>query len=198
MGPVAQAMTMPSDTGRSALLTALLAKPDHADLVKPGVAAVLWSVDGAVLWSSGEGAGLANALAPSARAQVATLAGGRAPLEGLRLERLRFAAGLRSELVTCACRRVALAAGGHGLVAAAAGPLPARLRATRIAEPAAEVVWNAAAAPNGAAVDPLEALKLRAAQRPTIRFVWETDVAGVFSRVSPDLGAVVGEAPARI
>jgi PAS domain S-box-containing protein len=198
MGPVAQAMTMPSDTGRAARLTALLAKPDYADLVKPGVAAVLWSADGVALWSSEVGGGLANALAPSARAQVATLAGGLAPLEGLRLERLRFAAGLRSELITCACRRVALAAGGHGLVAVAAGPLPARLRTTRIAEPAAEVVWNAAAAPGGATVDPLEALKALAGKRPTIRFVWETDVAGVFSRVSPDLVAVVGEAPARI
>jgi PAS domain S-box-containing protein len=53
-------------------------------------------------------------------------------------------------------------------------------------------------ATDAAPVEPLEALKGLAARRPTVRFVWETDATGVFSRVSPDLAAVVGKTPAGI
>ena len=76
------------------------------------------SDDGArLLHASPAGAGLLSpGFTPSAAGRLALLAGGLAPLGGLRLERLEFAAADGLLQLTCACRRIRLRSGEAALM----------------------------------------------------------------------------------
>jgi len=96
----------------------------------------LWSTDGlAILWANPVGAklfGAANSAAlakrtfgpaDAQRRRIVQLAGRLSSIGAIRLERLRgFAASLGS-LMTCACARLDLADGGHGILIVATEPL---------------------------------------------------------------------------
>jgi PAS domain-containing protein len=105
----------------------------HATSALP---AWLWSPDGlAILWANPVGAGLfgvANSAAlanrtfgpaDAHRRQVVQVAGRLSSIGAIRLQRLRgFGASLGS-LMTCACARLDLADGSHGILIAATEPL---------------------------------------------------------------------------
>jgi signal transduction histidine kinase len=105
----------------------------HATSALP---AWLWSTDGlAILWANPVGArlfGAANSAAlakrtfgsaDAQRQQVVQLAGRLSSIGAIRMERLRgFGASLGSPM-TCACARLDLADGGHGILIVATEPL---------------------------------------------------------------------------
>ncbi len=145
------------------------------------------------------------------------------PLDGApRLERLRFAIGSRSEVVTVLCRRVSDTNGAPVLVAAALGlrsgptgvPAPARPEPTADAvnaegasrHPDAQAIDAApepAAAPS-TSTEPA-AMSVQAIQTMlhtrwpasrTTRFLWQSDADGLCTALTPPLAAVVGPANA--
>lgn len=152
---------------------------------------------------------------PGAR-RLATLQG-TLPLEGApRLERLRFALGPGSEIITFLCRRVR-ASKGSLFVAAALGvragllPEPVRDSPTSlpvVGEPEAAAPADSTAGPATESTadaenqplpaGPLDvpaihaALRQRWPSRRTLRFLWQTDAQAVCTQVSPPLAEIVG------
>ena len=120
--------------------------------------------------------------------RFAELAAGLAPVEGQRLERFRLPAGRRLDLVTLACRRVPGDDGPALLLLI--GPAP-RGGAGGRPVPDLAPLLPSPAAPLPAEVS-AEALVARAGGRPFLRFIWQTDAAGAFTSVTPDLDAAIG------
>ncbi|MDJ1157946.1 PAS domain S-box protein [Chelatococcus sp. SYSU_G07232] len=182
-------------------LAALRQDASLASFLTPQAATVLWSPEGRALWASDAAAPfVARVMAAPERSfvreRIAKLAAGLAPFTGLRLERLRIAAGTRVDLLTCACRLVHLRAGGLALMTSIVGGQPKDWASTSSAPIA--VPTPAAGDAASPALDPAEAVRALAARRATVRFLWEMDAEGVFTRVSPELADVVGREPAGI
>lgn len=178
------------------------------------------SDDGArLLHASPAGATLlAPGFTPAAAARLAQLAGGLAPLGGLRLERLEFAAADGPLALTCACRRIRLRSGGTALMVGVLPPpggLPAPRPAPEAAIESADQsvsgeaahehavsanadaeamdVTRAGPAPGFSEVRPSREEPAPAAPLPArLRILWETDAAGRLTRLSPNLALAFG------
>ncbi len=178
-----------------ATLDALRHDAIFGPLVAGNGAVALVDGQGDILAASPAGRRLVAALlAAGGGAQLARLAGGLAPREGMRLERVRLSFGSRILAVTIACRRI----GDTGtLVIAASQPLPASLAGT--AEAAAPVQPTPAPSPSAAdEADAATRLRALAGRRATVRFLFETDADGRFVKLSQELAEVVGAASADI
>ena len=164
-------------------------------LVADNGAVALVDGRGTVLAASPTGARLVAALlAAGGGAQLARLAGGLAPREGMRLERVRLSFGSRILATTIACRRM----DADALVVAATQPLPsALLGAAEVTAPSSQPTHT----PSPSAADEADAatrLRALAGRRATVRFLFETDAEGRFVRLSKELAEVVGAASADI
>ena len=202
-------MAAPGDTsidtkGTSASRNRLAA--EVSALAAAGAPVVAVAPDGGtVLWATPAGLGLfglnADAALPvrldSERLPVrrfAELSAGLAPVEGQRLERFRLPSGRRLDLVTLACRRVPGDDGPALLLLIGQAPKggtggrPVPDLAPLLPSPAAPLPAEASA----------EALVARAGGRPFLRFIWQTDAAGAFTSVTPDLEAAIGAVSPRV
>ena len=178
-----------------ALIARLAAEAEWRFLANPDAGVLVWDRSGErLLWASPSAAGLREAFADEAghvlpdfraRERIRTLAGGEAPWQGLRQERLRLDPTRPWLPVACACRMASLDDGDTVLVTALSGPMPkvgSRPRTLRQAVEAPsldEPRRDASAEP---------ALR----QAGPIRFIWHTDAQTRFTDVSPDLAQAVG------
>ena len=147
-------------------------------------------------WASPAAGALRDALAGESGGSVApclrgrerlkALAGGLAPETGMRLERLRLDPSRLAPPVTCACRLLTARVGGggarHGHRRYAPQDCPAA--------PAISPDEPASAAPEHA--------RSTFRRTGTVRFVWQADPDGRFTRVSPATSEVVGPMAAAI
>ena len=178
-----------------ALIARLAAEAEWRFLANPDAGVLVWDRSGErLLWASPSAAGLREAFADEAghvlpdfraRERIRALAGGEAPWQGLRQERLRLDPTRPWLPVACACRMASLDDGDTVLVTALSGPMPkvgSRPRTLRQAVEAPsldEPRRDASAEP---------ALR----QAGPIRFIWHTDAQTRFTDVSPDLAQAVG------
>jgi len=177
-----------------ALIARLAAEPDLGLLAGPGAGVLVWDQAGeTLLWTSPAAEGLRGAFTdeagrviPGFRAhdRIKALAGGRAPRQGTRQERLRLDPTRPWLPVPTICRLASLENGETVLVIAFTGPVPkaSSFPATaRRVEPASlEPVTQAEAAPRPEG------------HTGPIRFIWHTDAETRFTDVSPDLAQAVG------
>jgi len=178
-----------------ATLDALRHDAIFGPLVAGNGAVALVDGQGDILAASPAGGRLVAALlAAGGGGQIGRLAGGLAPCEGMRLERVRLSWGARILATTIACRRI----GDTGtLVIAATQPLPASLAGS--AAVAAPV--QPTPEPTPCAADEADAatrLRALAGRRATVRFLFETDAEGRFIKLSKELAEVVGAGSANI
>ncbi len=122
------------------------------------------------------------------RNRLALLAGGLAPRDHLRLERLRLTPGFTATLVTCGCK---LVTGPEGEQILAIAVAPSELRRLGITVPPAASV-GAPSAPAAAVASPSPAPVTAAPKRATVRFVWQSDADGRFTSLSPDIAEIIG------
>ncbi|MDR6871344.1 PAS domain S-box-containing protein [Bosea sp. BE125] len=144
------------------------------------------------------GDGLSANLPAPTRQRLALLAGGLAPRDGIRLERLRLTSGFSATMITCGCRLLTGPDGGEVLAIA----IPANeMRRLGVAVPAAESTLQAqdipaaesAVAPATPAPAPVApALVPAAPRRALLRFLWNSDAAGRLTSVSPDFAELAG------
>lgn len=129
------------------------------------------------------------------RSRLALLAGGLAPRDHLRLERLRLTAGFTATLVTCGCK---LLTGADGRQILAIAIAPSELRRLGITVPPAPIAVTPSA-PATTVASPAPAPAIAASKRATVRFVWQSDADGRFTSLSPDIAEIVGaDAAARL
>src|SRR5919112_106578 len=117
-----------------ALIARLAAEPELGQLAQPGAVVLVW--DGAgerLLWASPDAMGVKDAFTDPAgrvtrdfraRDRIRLLAGGLAPREGIRVERLRLDPARPWLPVACVCRLASLESGETVLVTALVGPVP--------------------------------------------------------------------------
>ncbi|WNJ89260.1 ATP-binding protein [Bosea sp. 685] len=144
----------------------------------------------------------ANLPAPT-RQRLALLAGGLAPRDGIRLERLRLTSGFSATMITCGCRLLTGADGGEVLAIA----IPANeMRRLGVTVPAAESAHQtsthqaqdmptaeSAVATVSSAPAPVAAAPVPAApRRALLRFLWNSDAAGRLTSISPDFAELAG------
>jgi len=178
-------------------IAALIAEPVFAAFGKRDSGILVWDASGTrILWASPAAESLRRALSqdghgiaelPQADAtRLKLLAGGLAPRQGMRLERLRLNPVRFAAPLTCACRLVALAHYDPVLVTAIAGAVP------RIALREEDDAKGSRPSPD---IDgPLERLR----RRGTVRFVWQADRDARITSISPALIEAVGEKSAAI
>ncbi len=178
-----------------ALVARLAAEPGLSHLAAPGAGVLVWDRAGErLLWASPAAEGLRDAFAdeagrvvPGFRAhdRLKALAGGLAPQQGARQERLRLDPARPWLPVATLCRLAALENGDTVLVTSFVGPVPK-------APPPSPVRRTEALAP-----EPAEPKEAEAAPRPEappgpVRFIWHMDAETRFTDVSPDLARAVG------
>jgi PAS domain S-box-containing protein len=186
-----------------ALIARLAAEPDLGLLAQPGAVVLAW--DGAgerLLWASPDAMGVKEAFTDPAgrvnpdfraRDRIKALAGGLAPREGIRVERLRLDPARPWLPVACACRLASLESGETVLVTAfapSAAPKAARSRSFQMAAEARTTQEPM----SGVSSDPPQAEQ----PRGTIRFVWQADAEARFTEVSPQLAEAVGPVAASV
>ncbi|NIX78072.1 PAS domain-containing sensor histidine kinase [Microvirga terricola] len=181
-----------------AMIARLAADPALAMMAKPGMGVLVWDLAiERLLWASPVAEGLGDVFAdaegkvlPGFRAsdRLKALAGGLAPRQGMRLERLRLDPTQAWMPVTCACRLADLPTGETVLVTAIVGPVP-KVSPKPRAVPTAEA---------SAAIAPDVVLPPKVAKPTTVRFVWQADAATRFIHVSPNLVEAVGPAAGNI
>ncbi len=187
-----------------ALIARLAADPALARMSAAGAGVLVWDQSGeTLLWVSGAAEGLRRALADAAgtvspdlraREHLKALAGGLAPREGARLERLRLDPARPWLPVSCACRIADLHPGTPVLVTLILGPVPRGAR--RIPPP-----LQAPAPAEGDRIPvqtPMEPPAETAPSRGTIRFLWQADPQTRFTYVSPELADALGSMAADI
>ncbi len=116
------------------LISRLGEDPALGTLLGPEAAVLIWDhTGGNLLWASPAAAHFAAALVDDsgqlnrnarARPRLEALAGGLAPADGIRLERLLLDPARLSPPMTCACRLAALPDGTRVLVTVVVGSLP--------------------------------------------------------------------------
>ncbi|MBM6581147.1 PAS domain S-box protein [Microvirga sp. BT689] len=186
-----------------ALIARLAAEPDLRLLAQPGAVVLVW--DGAgekLLWTSPDALGVKEAFTDSAgrvtrdfraRDRIRTLAGGLAPREGIRVERLRLDPARPWLPVACACRLASLENGETVLMTAFAGSTAPKAARSRSYQMAAEA-RTAQEPTSEIATDTPQAEQ----PRGTIRFVWQADAEARFTEVSPQLAEAVGPVAASV
>lgn len=179
-----------------AAITTLIAEPVFAAFGKRDSGILVWDASGTrILWASSAAEPLRRAMSQDGRGVVelpqadATrlklLAGGLAPRQGMRLERLRLNPVRFAAPLTCACRLISLPHAGPVLVTAIAGAVP------RIA------VREDDSTGGGQSPDidgPLERLR----RMGTVRFVWQADRDARVTSISPALAEAVGQESAAV
>ena len=161
-----------------------------------GGALLLWNVEAGRPGFADAGAeallggrALTGILPTPTRLRLAALAGGLAPRDHVRLERLRLTSGFSGHLVTCVVKMVTPAAGEPVLGIA----VPAtEMRRLGVTVPVASVPASPAPAP--AAVEspaPQPTVPARP-PRALLRFLWTSDLSGRLTSVSPDISELVG------
>ena len=179
-----------------ALIARLSAEPGLGFLAGAGTGVLVWDHAGErLLWTSAAAEGLRYAFAdeagrvvPGFRAhdRIKALAGGLAPRQGARQERLRLDPSRPWLPVATLCRLASLESGDVVLVTAFVGPVP---KAPAPPRPAQE---DEPAGPEPVAQAEAEAVP-QAEKRPgPIRFIWHTDAATRFTDVSSELAQAVG------
>ncbi len=184
-----------------------------ASFVRSTSAVILMSGDGQNL-IGGNATGLAIAGAgftPLTSRRLAQLAGGLAPMSGVRLERLELAAGAGLAQFTCACRRIRLAGDETALLiaaqdAAATATEDRKTEASKTNDSQAEQTVAGdghtpkighSAAKDAPAVDqPLTAAAdapPEPARPEKVRFLWTMTAEGRFRTLSPEAGEVFGQ-----
>ncbi|AMJ59008.1 PAS domain-containing sensor histidine kinase [Bosea sp. PAMC 26642] len=132
-------------------------------------------------------------LPPATLQRFALLAAGLAPRNAVRLERLRLTSGFAATMVTCGCM---LATGADGAPVLAVAVAASELRRLGIVVPSSEVPAAASTAPQDGVPAPAVADVPQAApKRALVRFLWQSDAAGLLTRVSPDIAEVIERAP---
>lgn len=185
------------------LIARLAAEPGLSLLAEPGTVAFVWDRTGErLLWTLPDTERLRDTFAEGfqrvtrdvrTRERIEALAGGLAPREGVRVERLRLDPARPWLPVACACRLAVLDNGETVLVTAFTGSanragrpraLQAAVENSPVQKQALELSGNSAS---------------RADQpRGTIRFVWQADAQTRFTEVSPELAQAVGPVAASI
>jgi len=181
-----------------ALVARLAAEPELDLLARPGTGVLVWDEEGErLLWTSPAARELGQALAGAdariaadirARDRLRALAGGMAPRQGARLERLRLDPARPWLPVACLCRLDSLDDGRTVLVTALTSPVPKVAARSRAADQAAGKSAQIRTAIDGNSED--EARQGRASG--PIRFIWHADAETRFTHVSPDLARAVG------
>ncbi|MDF2688040.1 MAG: hypothetical protein K0Q80_1005 [Microvirga sp.] len=185
------------------LIARLAADPDPGLLAGPGAVVFIWDQAGeSLLWTSPSAKGLRDVFAEGfgrvthdvrTRERIKALAGGLAPREGVRIERLRLDPARPWLPVACACRLATLENGEVVLVTAFTGSSnragrPRALQGANgnlpVQKPAPEVSGEAAPQADQ--------------PRGTLRFVWQADAQTRFTEVSPELARAVGPVAADI
>ncbi|WP_262296091.1 ATP-binding protein [Microvirga sesbaniae] len=179
-----------------ALMARLAAEPDLRLLAKPNAGALVWDQAGErLLWASPAARGVQDALTdatgqvvPGFRAhdRIRALAGGLAPRQGARQERLRLDPNRPWLPVATLCRLEALESGETVLVTIFAGGVPktsSRPRTIQTIEPTGP--------------EPVVPTDVEADSRPDrrpgpVRFIWHMDADTRFTDVSPELARAVG------
>jgi PAS domain S-box-containing protein len=129
---------------------------------------------------------LSATLPAQTRQRLNLLAGGLAPRDGVRLERLRLTAGFSASLITCGCKLLATETGKSVLAIA----IPAtEMRRLGIVVPAAAEPAAEPPAPEPVAVVEGPSPKPR---RAVVRFLWTSDASGRLTSVSPDIAELTG------
>lgn len=179
-----------------ALVARLARDPALARASEAGAGVLVWDPAAErVLWASPAARGLRWAIAdetgrvaPDFRAgqRLKELAGGEAPREGARKERLRLDPAKPWLPVLCVCRIADLTPDKPVLVTLILGPIPKGVRPPQIVETPPESSEAAPAVPAGPKT------------RGTVRFLWQTDPQTRFTHVSAQLGATVGARSADI
>jgi PAS domain S-box-containing protein len=187
-----------------ALIARLAADPAMARMSAAGAGVLVWDRSAeTLLWASAAAEGLRRAIADAAgtvspdlraRERLKVLAGGLAPREGTRVERLRLDPARPWLPVSCACRIADLHPGTPVLVTLILGPVP---RGARRVPPPVQ-----APAPAGGdgirAQTAMEPPADPAPSRGTIRFLWQADPQTRFTYVSPELADALGPMAADI
>lgn len=180
---------------------AYLADPALAPFQKPDLAALVWKRDlSKILWASSAARPLADQLdkgiaenhfiTSATRERLIKLALGDAPLTGIRLERLVLDPQAFGARVTCACKRIILSNGEEALLTLISGSVP---KPSPILPP-----LSLADLPRPFQIETSLDVLVRTKPRGTLRFIWEADEKGRFSRLTSELESVVGEKNALI
>ncbi|MBM1169896.1 PAS domain-containing sensor histidine kinase [Microvirga arabica] len=185
------------------LIARLAAEPALGLLAEPGAVVFIWDRTGErLLWASPGAEGLRLAFAEGfervthnvrTRERIKALAGGLAPHEGVRMERLRLDPARPWLPVACACRLAALDNGEAVLVTAFTGSANrvGRSRALQAADENSPAQSQVAEISGDSALRPDQ-------PRGTIRFIWQADAQTRFTEVSPELAQAVGPIAADI
>ncbi|MCG6121821.1 MAG: ATP-binding protein [Microvirga sp.] len=220
-------MSTPSRAEIESTLASLVSSGAAPELGRPDVAALLWIASPLrLIWASSAAADIPAALIVDGAGAVASslpaserltaLAGGLAPRDRTRLEKLRFESSAFAPLSTCACRLVALPDGTQALLTIFVDRLP-RLRVQPRPSPLRDTARDVAqepAAPTAAEIASGPAPDVAPAPSPqsasldasaavpappsTIRFLWEAGADGRVTRVTEGLADAVGPVAADI
>lgn len=180
-------------------IAALVAEPVFAAFGKSDAGILVWDSTGTkILWASSAAEPLRRALShgengavelPQAdAARLKALAGGLAPRQGMRLERLRLNPIRFAAPLTCACRSIVLPHAGPVLVTAIAGAVP------RVSPREGDDVPIR----KQSAVDSSDGFIEGLRRRSTVRFVWQADEHARITSVSPVLAEAIGVETAAI
>jgi PAS domain S-box-containing protein len=179
------------------LAGSLAQDPAFAGLARDG-ALLLWSAAGEAVFANAGGQALlgerAAGLPAATRERLRLLADGLAAPGLLRLERLRFGAGL-ADLVTCACKLVESGAQRALAIGIAGRDLRRMGIAFRQDAPAPPAAQPAPAAERAAEPETAEQPEsaARARRRANLRFLWESDGDGTLVSLSPAFAELVGQ-----
>jgi len=167
-----------TDPAGHIVLTDLLARPADAPAIAAGETVCLFAADGALLWGTAHGRALAARLDRPSRARVVALA---ADALGSWREALPLRAG--SVGFSAGCAVLQGRDGRRVVLARIAGRIPRTWSATP---------ERLTGRDPGGGDAPADALRTIAGDRPTLRFVWHTDAAGVIRSVSAALARALG------
>ena len=168
-----------TDPAGHIVLTDLLARPADAPAIAAGETVCLFAADGALLWGTAHGRALAARLDRPSRARLVALAadalGSWREAMPLRAGGVGFSAG---------CIVLQGRDGRRVVLARIAGRIPRTWSATP---------ERLTGRDPGGGDAPADALRTIAGDRPTLRFVWHTDAAGVIRSVSAALARALGD-----
>lgn len=181
-------------------IATLVAEPVFAAFGKSDAGILVWDSTGTrILWASSAAEPLRRALSRDEdgtaelqqvdAARLKALAGGLAPHQGMRLERLRLNPIRFAAPLTCACRSIVLSGGKKVLVTAIAGAVP-RVSVREPDDDTPRIRRPASENPDGL----IEGLR----RRGTVRFVWQADENARITSVSPALAEAIGSGAAAI
>ncbi len=187
-------LTPNSDSILADWLARATSEPALRGFVREDTAILLLSADGRIVHGNAGGLALASDDIPAATLEkVRALAGGLAPLNGLRIEQLDLPGATGVSRHMAACRRLKMEDGAVMLVIAAQGYAP-----RRAPDPAQTAINDEPAAPEPEAagvapiVPPAPALTQRAPLPAKLRFVWEIGADETIRSLSAEASQAFG------